>query len=293
MATKVRKAHKSKTFKVDFYAVTVDGNRVNAIMEDLLKTAPSKDYTEALSLDNGAEEKFQIRSIVSTRNGRVYKGVFGRCRYGEKPVQGTEDGKEADVDLKPGHGLVEKNHFLFYAGRNMIVYQRNSSGSHISRFQRYINQATSRNVLFEPILTRDSYARLMHGPEVREIDVSFQQPKDSSLYQDMFTQDAVKLVKKVGGVNARIRISVGRTNRRLVGKIKDAAVVLAKSGLAKVARVKLEAESEPIDLIADRIVSSISVQLLDNGRPDPEAIYAGLAQAESDRSADLKTFFGR
>jgi hypothetical protein len=94
---------------------------------------------------------------------------------------------------------VEKNHFLFYADRNLLVYQRNSSGSHYSRFQRYAKLSTGANIAFEPILTTDAYARLLNGADARVIDVSFQQPKDPAMYKDMFMSDAVKLVKKVGG----------------------------------------------------------------------------------------------
>ena len=101
------------------------------------------------------------------------------------------------------------------------------------------------------------------------------------------------MVKKVGGVNARIRIGVGRTNRKLVGRIKDAAVTLAKAGLATVARVKLEDVEEPIDLIADRIVSTMKVRLMNNGRPDPEAIYEGLGSAVDEHQEHLQAFFGR
>jgi hypothetical protein len=94
-------------------------------------------------------------------------------------------------------------------------------------------------------------------------------------------------------VNARIRISVGRTNRKLVGRIKDAAVTLAKAGLATVARVKLEDAEEPIDLIADRIVSTMRVSLMENGRPDPEAIYEGLSAAVDEQQDHFEAFFGR
>ena len=286
--------HKSKSYKVDFFVVTLGGDRKHLAITNFLNKAKKSGYTEALSLSSGVDEKYQIRSLISTGGGASYKGVFGRCRFGEKPRQGTADGKESDVELKPGHGLVEKNHFLFFSAKNLLVYQRSGTGSHYSRFQRYMNLAAGQPdpILFEPILTTDAYERLISGPSARSVDISFQQPKDPSIYKDAWFRDAIKLVQSAGGLNARVRISVGRSNNRLVDKMKTAALTLAKGGLARVARVKLEEDDEAIDLIADRIVETITVKLNDKGRPEPEDVYAALQQAEAKRTKDLKSFYG-
>ena len=253
--------------------------------------ATKKSITPAFALSRDDDEKFMIRSLKSFGAG-VYAGVFGRLRVGETPIQGTEEGAEEDVELKPGHGLVEKNHFLYFATRNLFVYQRSPSGSHYSRLQRYLNLATEAQVVLEPILTTDAYERLLRGGDARIIDVSFQQPRDPELYKDLWLKEAINLMNSVGGINARVRISVGRSSSRLT-KIKDAVVALAKGGIARVARVKLEGDDEAIDLIADRIIENITVKLYDNGRPDSEEIYGALQQAEIDRAGDLRTFFGR
>src|SRR5690242_9403911 len=124
---------KTKTFKVDFYVIAYDGERDHDLVRDFLKPIKSNGYSPALSLNPGDDEKYQIRNLVHLGKGATYKGIFGRCRFGEKPEQGTELGEESDVELKPGHGLVEKNHFLFFAKRNLLVYSRNTSGSHYNR----------------------------------------------------------------------------------------------------------------------------------------------------------------
>jgi hypothetical protein len=285
-----RKVGTAKRYKADFYVATHNDEREHPKLVELLDAGiAAGGYTEAIELDPGSNEWYQVRSIVKVH--RVYRGVFGRSRYGEKPLQGTVDGREADVDLKPGHGLVEKNYFLFYADRNLIVYQRNASGSHYSRFQRYARSAIGGNVTFEPVLTRDSYVRLLAGGQPRSVELSFQSPKDPTVYQDLFFGEAARLVRRVGGTSASIRISTGRSAARLT-QIKNSVVEAAKLGIARVARVQLEDEADPIDLIADRITQSITVPLQANGRPDSEAVYAALAQAEIERGTDLAVFFG-
>jgi len=286
MATK-----KFKQFKVDFYVVTEEQRRENTVLTNLLH---GNQVTEALALNADDNEHFQIRSITSINSGSAYKAVFGRCRFGETPVQGDANGNEEDVELKPGHGLVEKNHFLFFPNNNLLVYQRNSTGSHYSKLQRYIARAgDSLNAALEPILTSDAYTRLIKSTEpIKQIDLSFQAPKDPSLYQQIWTKDAIRLLNSSGGLNARITISMGRQDGHLVGQMRDAAVTLARAGLARVARVKLEEIAEPIDLIADRVIETVQVLMGENGRPIPEMVHAALEEARHRRSEDLKRFFG-
>lgn len=282
-----------KQFKVDFYVVTIDGERQHNWLTGLL--ADERGFTDAISLNPGDDEKFQIRSIVSIKNGEAYKAVFGRCRFGETPEQGAVDGSEDDVKLKPGYGLVEKNHFLFYPSQNMIVYQRNQSGSHYSKFQRYVARVINiANVAFEPILTGDSYKKLL-DPQVKakKVDLSFLPPKDPSLYPKEWTKDAIKLINRLGGVSARITIGVGRTKRQgLLAEAKDVAVMLARAGLAKVAKVKIDDQPEPIDLIADRVVETAKARVGDNGRLIPEMVYSALDNARHKRRKDINHFFG-
>jgi hypothetical protein len=282
---------KTKQYKVDFLVATHQSDRAIPHVADLLSQAG--DHTTAIAIDGSQDEKCQIRSLVALPGGKVYKGVFGRCRFGEKPVQGTEDGKEAEVVLKPGHGLVEKNHFLYFVDRNLFVYQRNQTGSHSSKLQRYLSMATNVQIILEPILTRDSYERLLSpGVEAKSIELSFQQPKDPTLYEDLWVREAMSLVSELGGLTAKVRISVGREAKTLEHKALSSAVTLARTGLARVARVKIEDEDEPIDLIADRIIETITVPLNAHGRPDADAIFAELSDAETRREDDLAAFFG-
>ena len=283
---------KTKSFKVDFVVATHKQSRDHTLLAEFLASAGP--IADAVALDGDEDEKHQLKSIVSLNKGAVFKGVFGRCRFGEKPVQGSESGSEEDVELKPGHGLVHKNFFIFFAKRNLLVYQRNPTGSHLSKLQRYLSSVLGKQIILEPILTTDAYQRLLDpGAHAKTIELSFQKPRDPALYQDLWVQEAMHLMNGLGGFTAKIRIGVGRENKTLLGKGKAAAVTLARAGLARVARVTIEDESEPIDLIADRIIETINVPLGLNGRPAPDAVYAALANCESNRSADLATFFGK
>lgn len=281
----------NKTYTAEFYSVSEHGKRNGTIFHDLLKAAEHNGYTEALALTVGEDEKHQIRSLTAINKGRAWSGIFGRCRFNETPEQGTEDGQEADVELKPGHGLVEKNHFLFFPANNLLVYQRNRNASSHSRLQQYLNLPKFRSVALEPVLTQDSYERLLAGGEVRMVEFAFQPPKDITLFKNSTMQKAVEIATATGGVNVKVRISAGRGVKNL-HDIKDAVVQLARFGFAKTAKVKLEDEPQPIDLIADRVKSQFSVSLQPNGRPTAQAVFAGLESARTSCAPHLKSFFG-
>lgn len=281
----------NRSYTAEFYVISEEGKRDGTLFENLLRSSEQNGYTPALELTPGEDEKHQFRSIKSHGNGRVWSGIFGRCRFNETPEQGTEDGLEEDVELKPGHGLVEKNHFLFFPKNNLLVYQRNRNASSHSRLQHYLNLPNFKSVALEPILTSDSYQRLLDGGEVRMVEFSFKPPKDLSLFQGTTVQKAIDIASATGGANVKVRISAGR-GQGVLHDVKDALVQLARFGFASVARVKLEDEIQPIDLIADRVKASFSVSLETNGRPTSAAVYKGLEEARTSCEKHLKTFFG-
>lgn len=100
------------------------------------------------------------------------------------------------------------------------------------------------------------------------------------------------LVKGLGGARARMTIRADtRKGDTLLSKAKDAAVILARSGLARVSRIKIEDSEHPIDLIADRVQEKMTVEL-DGRYPDPDSIYNELMAAKDRRQDDLDRFFG-
>jgi hypothetical protein len=282
---------KTRKFKIDFYCVTSKGKRKHKVISNALKAIELNGCTEAIALEGG-DEKHQLRSVVSVASGNVIKAVFGRCRYNEELTQGDDTGSEADVPLKPGHGLVEKNYLLFIPNQNLIVYQRNSNGSHHSKLQAYLNRLLGEALVLEPILQRDAYKKLIDGGEVKRFEVSFVAPADATLYEGILTSKATEMLKECGASSGHIKMSVGRKEGGLQDWIKSALQSLARSGLSTVARVKVGDVDHPIDLIADRLVMPAAVSVNANGRASADDYYAALENARTDASSALETFFG-
>jgi hypothetical protein len=292
MATQAQKKSK-KTYSVDFYRVRIKQNSNSPLFADTLRDAASTGFLEMVETA-GTADHHQVKSIVTFTSDKVFKAVFGKVRKADIPKQGDEHGNEEELNLKPGYGLVEKNYFMFYRDTNLLVYQRNQNGSHYSKLAQYLSKVLGNTVSLDPVLTADSYARLMQNDVVpTKIELSLAASSNSELYPEDWTQDMMDLIKGVGGARAKLTIRADtRRGETLVARAKEAAVILARSGLASISRVSVEDNEHPIDLIADRIKEKIEVEI--EGRyPDPESIYNALMSAKDRRQDDLDSFFGK
>jgi hypothetical protein len=282
----------SKTYWADFYRVRVEKNNSSPLIANLLRDSASASYLDMLdTLETG--DHHQIRNIVAFRTDKVFKAVFGKVRNIDIPVQGDHQGNEEDLVLKPGYGLVEKNYLLYFRENNLLVYQRNMTGSHYSKLAAYLSKVTGKTVALDPVLTSDSYKRLMANNVVpTKIEFSVAASPNSTLYPEEWTQEMMDLVKGVGGARARVSIRADtRRGETLAPLVKEAAVILARSGRAGVSRLTIDGGEHPIDLIADRIIEKMSVDI--EGRyPQPESIYNELVAAKDRRQNDLDSFFG-
>lgn len=281
-----------KTYSADFYRVRIEKNNSSPMLANLLRDSAPVGYLDMVdTLETG--DHHQLRSIVAFKTDKVFKAVFGKVRNIDIPVQGDHQGNEEDLVLKPGYGLVEKNYLLYYRENNLLVYQRNATGSHYSKFASYLSKVLGKNVALDPVLTADSYKRLMANDVVpTKIEFSVAASPNATLYPEEWTQEMMDLVKGVGGARARVSIRADtRKGESLAPLVKEAAVILARSGRAGVSRITIDGGEHPIDLIADRIIEKMTVEI-DGRYPQPDSIYNELQQAKDRRQADLERFFG-
>ncbi len=277
-----------RTYTADFYCIEEDGESTTTFLHDLL-LAHLDGHAPAHSIDDDAV-KYQIRSITANKSRRVFKAVFGKLRRDGTPEQASEDSQDSDVQLKPGHGLVDKNHFLFYADLNLIVFQRNAHAGRNSHLQAYLNRPQYKKVVLVPVLTQDSYSRLMEGGNLKKLEISIRKPAFSLHQEDALLSDCIDMFKNSEAGRLKVVLSAD-VRGSLKESVKNAAVILSKFSRTKVARATMVDNNEVIDLVMDRIVKKFDVDLLENGRPNPHSVFAGLAQAKDDCNAELKAFF--
>jgi hypothetical protein len=278
----------SKSVYADFYHIEQQGVNQTTVARDLL-ASHLNGHAPAHSLDD-LNIKFQIRSISHASNdGRIFKAVFGKLRHGETPEQASESTDDADVELKAGHGLVEKNHFLFFSDLNLIVFQRNGHAGRNSHLQAYLNKPTYAHVSLSPILTQDSYSKLLNGDALKKIEISLRKPAATLQQEDTFLKDFIDSFQGQSIGSLKITLSAERQGT-LRESLKDALVTLSKFGRTRIARATL-VDDNVIDLMLDRVTHKFSVPVQANGRPTPSDLFSGLANAKDQRSDDLESYF--
>lgn len=280
----------TRRYTADFFCFEEGENRFAPSFRDLLEQSVNGN-APAHSIDSDQTIKYQIRSIRKTSNGNVYMAVFGKLRHGEAPEQATEHSEEVDVQLLPGHGLVEKSHFLFFADINLLVLQRNRNAGGRSHFQSYLNQPQFAERVLVPVLSKDAYRRLVDGGPIKRIEVSLRPPAFTSDEEDSHLKDFIKVFESSGASRMKMTLSV-KTGESLAATAKNALLTLSKFGRTSIARATLCDEGEVVDLLVDRVTETFEVKLLQNGRPDPQSMFQGLAEAKDARASTLQVFFG-
>lgn len=282
-------AASKRTYTADFFCMEQDAVSKTTVLTDLLKANVGQ-HAPAQHINGDKDVKYQIRNIHANNAGTIYRAVFGKLRHDGTPEQASEDGDDSDVELKPGNGLVEKSHFLFFSDLNLLVFQRNKNAGRESHFQNYLNIPVYQGLALVPILSRDSYTRLSEGGEIKRLEISLKNPASVLAQEDALLKDCVDMFanSNAGRMKLTLSANIGGT---LKEEVKQAALKLAKFGRTRIARATLAADNEIIDLILDRVVKTFEVPLQPNGRPIPVDIFAGLAKAKDECAEELKAFF--
>lgn len=295
-----------KKITAEFYALHAFNSNDFNVLKYLLKKYDGT-HAPSISLDkkadgSDADEKYQIRSIGVSASGKVVKAVFGRCRFNENLEQASEKTDDKDVDLLPGHGLVEKNHFLFFSENNLIAYQKNGNGSGIGKLQRYLIRLTKKNIALEAVLTEDSYKKLIDSGALKRFEASIVPPKFSELEEESSLYKAVESFKSNNATRIKIMLTANASSS-LSNSYKEDLVSLARAGWAKVARATVrpsdkvdfsddaDLKDQVIDLISNKIKVDFEVNLDKKNKPAPNEVWQGLAKAKDKCNAQLKAFF--
>ncbi len=277
-----------RTYKVDFYHVQQDQVADTDHVRNLL-SAHVGGHAPAHSIDS-PDVQFQIRDIaIASANGNIYKGVFGRLRHNETPEQASATGADADVQLLPGYGLVEKNHFLFFGDLNLIVFQRNAHAGRNSHLQAYLNQPQFSHVSLTQVLTTDCYGKLIGGDALKKVEVSLRKPAAALQQEDTFLSPLIDQFAGTKPNHVKVVLSAEK-GTSLPDSFKDSLVKLSRFGRTRVARAVL-VDDTVVDLLLDRVVGSFTVTLQANGRALPQDMFTGLASAKDQCADELETFF--
>lgn len=284
-----------KTYQVRFFAASIEqpeGARPYSIQDLFREMALHARRAGGLCPPTSdGTLTYEVRDLRSINNGNVVMGVFAVMRDDAPHIRGT-DRTERVIPLQDDEGVLEKNHFIFYAATGLIVYQVNQRASHPVRFEQHLTDLAGRErtVVFGDILTRDAWQKLNSGI-VKRLEITIDTPRHPGAFDpDDFTGPTLHTMERAGAQKAQITLTAGRGV--MSTWMKEQLQRLRGGPHIDRLQVRLDGEEQPIDLLANTVRDTIQVVI--NGRyPDTAQTLTELAAAHDRQREALRAHFGQ
>lgn len=288
----------TKLYSIDFYVGEVGRGDENTTVSQVLHDIHENNLRGVI--EQGGMT-YEIRDLQMSGNGSSFKGVFAKFRTDDFPHIGEPGGPEEELEVEEHQGLIEKNHFLYFRNRQLLIWQCNRNGSVVGTLAKCLSDIVNETVVFQPVFQPDAVRRLMRG-EVTPLSLEFSiaRPTNPEMYPtNDWSNSVLQALSQAGGSRVRVKItSDSRSNERerrsLARRVKAAARELSTMDDVKTLRLDVDDDGvkHPINLLEDRIRSHQIVEM--NGRyPVVESIYRALRTALDEQRSAIDDFFGR
>lgn len=292
----------NKIIKHHFYQIVMPEKESRSFEQLLLETDKIPD-TEARSIIELSGE-YAVRHSRMIIEADIILGNVTKIRMKEIPVKASLDGQKTPIPLKNNEGIGEETAFLFVKSLNILIFQYNFNSIRAGKFIEYINKHCSVNGLVEllPVVKIDTYNRLLKMAEPTALEISV-----AELSSPAVLNSEINSIKMLARANdaikapvVSIKYSLGRSHSekgygaRLMECVNDLRRFLTNGG--KVTKLKIsgkmdsESNTEVLDLLADRLISDVSLENPIATIP-PETRIAKIKEAWIRTSADLKSMF--
>jgi len=281
-----------KRYRVSFYQASHSNDVTPELAADLL--APIADG-DAPVLTFG---RYHYKLVLTRVAAGCYKGEVKRYGEDDLPHAGTLDGDERELELEDFEKTIERNYFLFFQGRKLLVWQENRRASSASLLGRYLTQALGQTISFAPVMTPEVTREFLLGTyKPKAIQFAVARPMNPDMFLDAGETDRIlRIIAGLDGLSGTFRISANAPG--IKGRLLNAARALElgnsliSSGQAHMVRLEMHDLDHPIDLIADRLKDNIEVEMA--GRyPHPPSVYSQLQAAKDRMEVLLREVFGQ
>ncbi|OTG85852.1 hypothetical protein B9T31_09675 [Acinetobacter sp. ANC 4558] len=205
----------------------------------------------------------ELYRLSFNETDKYWAGQFRKYRKNQLPAFARPGEDEIELTLDGDQGIIERNCFIFFPIRNILIWQHDAHANNPERLADFLSILSADKVEVAPILTKSALLRLMDGKtEALKFKISVARPTAPSMYdENKFTADLFSLMNNsgsdlfnlVGGVDLRSKESgvLGRF-------VKSGIRTLVSSGAAKTAKVLVleNGKREWLDLITDRVKAS-------------------------------------
>ncbi|MDM1272636.1 DUF6731 family protein [Acinetobacter indicus] len=252
-----------KQISFDFYQLVISSINNTSLTEffECVKNGLTDSFVEVKGYTR------ELYRLDKNKKG-FWVGQFRKYRVDQLPAFARFGEDETEIKLDEDQGIIERNCFIFYPDRNVLVWQHDAHANYPERFADFLSTISGGKVEAVPILTKSALLRLMNNKtEALKFHISVARPTAPSMYnENKFTANLFSLMNNsgadlfnlTGGIDLRSK-DAGFLNS---GILKHGLETLVTSGAARTAKVLVleEGKRELLDLITDRIKASRQVE---------------------------------
>ncbi len=281
-----------KRYRVSFYQASHSNDAPTEIAADLVASI-ADGVAPVLTFG-----RYHYKLNITRMAPGCYKGEVKRYGEDDLPHAGTLDGDyERELELEHHEKTIERNYFLFFQNRKLLVWQENRRACSASLLARYLTQALGETVSFGPVMTPEVTRELLLGSyQPKAIQFAVARPMNPDMFLDAGETDRIlRIIAGLDGLSGTFRISANAPG--IKGRLLNAARALElgssliASGQAHMVRLEMHNLDHPIDLIADRLKGNIDVEMA--GRyPAKHSVYSQLQAAKDRVEPILQEMFG-
>lgn len=278
----------NKSFRVRYYVgVVMDppGVKVSDLFARLIQGGFPYPHLQDGSV------AYEMRDLVGLNGDRVFKGVLAVLRD-DAPNIREAGGGERPITLADDEHVIEKNHFLYYSDRQLLAWQVNGRGSHISRMEKYLSYVSGMTVGLADVIQPNALRRLNEGT-VKRLKVRIASSKNAAAVDPHdWESGTLDLMNGIGATSITVEVSAGKRAGQLKDEVKGVLHRLLEREDTRAVQVTMTGEQEPIDLFADCITDKITVPML-GLYPIAEDIFAQLEESKKRNQAAFDEYFGQ
>jgi hypothetical protein len=235
--------------------------------------------------------KYELREFHSFNNGASFKGVLAVLRDDAPSIREAGGGERA-IRLGADEHLIEKNHFLYFTDRELLVWQVNGRGSHMHRFELYLSHLAGHILTLDDVIDPAALARIAAG-QVKRLKVRIAGSRNpEAIDPNNWESGIFDLMDGVDGTAITLEVATRRRGNGLSDAVKDVAHRLMDADQTRGLQVTMLGEQEPIDLFADCVKDRISVGMV-GLYPITEEIFTAMSRAKDRQKATLDAYFGQ
>ncbi len=253
-----------KDINFDFYQVVISSNQNTNLVDCFESLKSGTAHNSLIEVRGFTRELYRLdKSPIN-----YWFGQFRKYRVDQLPAYARFGEDETEIKLDDGQGIIERNCFIFFPDRNVLIWQHDAHANHPERFADFLSTISGDKIEVAPVLTKSALLRLMDSQtEALKFEISVARPTAPSMYnENKFTGNLFSLMENsgadlfnlMGGVDLRSK-DAGFLNS---GLLKRGLETLVSSGAAKKAKVLIldEGKREWLDLITDRVKTSRQVE---------------------------------